>query len=72
MEDKLPHQFVEFYVLTIELGGDVRLPVFRNVGKFLGYVYLFHISLRRFISAALGAMLYRCPICRLASRRPNC
>jgi hypothetical protein len=42
MEDELPLQFVEFDMLAVEFGGDVRLPVFRNVGKFLGNVYLFH------------------------------
>jgi hypothetical protein len=29
-------------MLTIEFSGDVRLPVIRNVGKFLDNVYLFH------------------------------
>jgi hypothetical protein len=42
MEDELPLQFVEFYVLAVEFGGDVGFPVFRNAGKFLGNVYLFH------------------------------
>jgi hypothetical protein len=42
VEDKFSFELVELYVLAVELGGDVRLPVLGNPGKFIGDVDLGH------------------------------
>jgi hypothetical protein len=42
MEYELALQFVELHMLPIEFGGDVRLPVFRNLREFIGDVDFVH------------------------------
>jgi hypothetical protein len=42
VEDKFPFELVELHLLPVELGGDIRLPVFRDLGEFLGDVHFVH------------------------------
>src|ERR1700686_249125 len=42
MENELAFQLIELHVLAVEFGGDVGLPVFGDLGEFLGDVYFRH------------------------------
>jgi hypothetical protein len=42
MKDKFAFELVELYILAIELGGDVGLPVFGDLRKLLGDVDFGH------------------------------
>jgi antitoxin VapB len=42
MKHELALQFVELHVLAIQFGGDVGLPVFGNLGEFIGDIDFVH------------------------------
>jgi hypothetical protein len=44
VENEFAFEFVELYVLAVEFGGDVRLPVFGDLGEFVGDVDLVHVA----------------------------
>ena len=47
VEDELAFDLVELDVLTVEFGGDVGLPVFRDLGEFFGDVDFGHDGFSR-------------------------
>jgi hypothetical protein len=61
MEHELALQLVELHMLSIQFGGDVRLPVFGNLRKLLGDIDLIHSTSKvtalqrsRFLGNRLG------------------
>jgi hypothetical protein len=42
VEDELAHQLIELHALSVQLSGDVRLPILGNLGEFLCDIDLLH------------------------------
>src|ERR1039458_8399897 len=44
MEDELALKLTELHHLAVQFGGDVRLPVFRDLGEFVGDIDFIHAA----------------------------
>jgi hypothetical protein len=44
MKHELALKLYQLHLLTVKFGGDVRLPVFRDLGEFVGDVDFIHAA----------------------------